>query len=135
MPGTLRYGVGVSTALTDGIRVQVRSAFRPDRSEPGRALFTYTIRIANEGGAPARLVSRRWIITDARGEREVVVGDGVVGHQPRLGPGEEFEYTSYCVLRTPHGSMSGSYRMVRDDGTSFDAEIAAFMLVVPGGLN
>jgi ApaG protein len=131
----LRYEAGVSTALTDGIRVQVRSEFRPDRSEQGRFLFTYTVRIANEGGLPAQLVSRRWLITDARGDREEVVGDGVVGHQPRLGPGEQFEYTSYCVLRTPHGSMSGTYRMVRDDGTSFDAEIAPFTLVVPGGLN
>jgi ApaG protein len=127
----------VSTAVTEGIRVSVKGAFRPDRSEPATSkwLFTYTVRIANEGQAPAQLVSRRWIITDANGDHEEVVGEGVVGHQPFLSPGEEFEYTSFCVLKTPHGSMRGTYRMVRDDGTGFDAEIAPFPLVVPGTLN
>jgi ApaG protein len=127
----------VSTAVTDGIRVNVTSAYRPDRSEPGasRWLFTYTVKIANEGPVPAQLVSRHWIITDANGEREEVVGEGVVGHQPKLAPGEEFEYTSFCVLKTPHGSMRGTYRMVREDGTSFDARIAPFPLVLPGTLN
>lgn len=125
----------MATALTDGIRVSVTSAFRPDRSESGKFLFTYTVRIANEGEAAARLVSRHWYITDANGEKDEVVGEGVVGHQPYLGGGESFEYTSYCVLETPHGSMRGTYRMVRDDGTSFEAEIPAFPLVVPGALN
>ncbi len=127
----------MSSAVTDGIRVTVSSAYRPDRSEPGasRWLFTYTVRITNEGTVPAQLVSRHWIITDANGEREEVVGEGVVGHQPRLAPGEEFEYTSFCVLKTPHGSMQGTYRMVREDGTSFDARIAPFPLVLPGTLN
>lgn len=127
----------MSTALTDGIRVEVQSAFRPDRSDPstGRWLFTYTVKIRNEGEATSQLVSRHWIITDANGEREEVQGDGVVGHQPRLGPGEAFEYTSFCILKTPHGSMRGSYRMVREDGSTFDAAIAAFPLVVPGSLN
>lgn len=115
--------------------MQVRSAYRPDRSEPGRFLFTYTVRIANEGEAPAQLMARHWTIIDASGGHEEVVGDGVVGHQPHLGPGEEFEYTSYCVLGTPHGSMRGTYRMVRDDGTSFEAEIAPFSLVIQGDLN
>jgi ApaG protein len=127
----------VSSAVTDGIRVTVTSAYRPDRSEPGasRWLFTYTVRIANEGDAPAQVIARHWIITDANGEREEVVGEGVVGHQPRLAPGEEFEYTSFCVLKTPHGSMHGTYRMVREDGTSFEARIAPFPLVLPGTLN
>ena len=127
----------VSSALTRGIRVSVTSAFRPDRSEPGqgRWLFSYTVRVANEGDVPAQLVSRHWIITDATGEREEVVGDGVIGQQPRLSPGEQFEYTSFCVLKTPHGSMRGTYRMVREDGTSFDARIAPFALVVPGAVN
>jgi ApaG protein len=127
----------VSIAVTDGIRVTVRSAYRADRSEPAarRWLFTYTVRIANEGEEPAQLVARRWIITDANGERDQVTGDGVVGQQPRLAPGEQFEYTSFCVLNTPHGSMRGRYRMVRDDGTSFDARIAPFALVVPGTVN
>jgi ApaG protein len=127
----------VSSALTDGIRVEVRSAFRPDRSQPerGRWLFSYTVRIANEGERSAQLLARHWVIVDATGNREEVVGDGVVGHQPRLEPGEQFEYTSFCVLRTPHGSMRGSYRMVREDGTSFEARIAPFPLVVPGATN
>lgn len=128
---------GVSTAVTSGIRVQVSSAFRPDQSAPanGRFLFTYAIRISNEGDRPAKLVSRHWIITDANGEREEVVGEGVVGEQPRLEPGQAFEYTSFCVLKTPHGSMRGSYRMVRDDGTRFAAAIAPFSMVAPGALN
>jgi ApaG protein len=130
-------GLRVSSAVTEGIRVTVNSAFRPDRSEPdkGRWLFTYTVHIANEGEATARLMARHWVITDANGEQQEVVGDGVVGHQPRLEPGEHFEYTSFCVLQTPHGSMRGSYRMVRSDGSSFDARIAAFPLVVPGAVN
>ena len=127
----------MSTAVTDGIRVTVQSAFRPERSEPARRrwLFAYTVRIANEGEAPARLVSRHWIITDANGAREEVAGDGVVGRQPRISPGQEFEYTSFCVLPTPHGSMQGSYRMERADGTAFDARIAPFALVVPGAVH
>ncbi|HYG69540.1 MAG TPA: Co2+/Mg2+ efflux protein ApaG [Anaeromyxobacteraceae bacterium] len=127
----------MSTAVTEGIRVEVKPAFRPDRSDPsaGRFLFSYAVTIRNEGSVPAQLVSRHWIITDASGEREEVIGDGVVGHQPRLAPGEEFQYASFCILRTPHGSMHGTYRMVRDDGTAFDAEIAPFPLVVPGTLN
>jgi ApaG protein len=127
----------VSSAVTDGIRVTVASAFRPERSDPAqrRWLFSYTVRIANEGEAPAQLVALHWIITDATGAREEVVGDGVVGRQPRLAPGEEFEYTSYCVLETPHGSMRGSYRMVRGDGSTFEARIAPFALVVPGAVN
>lgn len=133
-----RVNVGrVSSALTEGIRVTVKSAFRADRSEPekGRWLFTYTVRIANEGEALAQLIARHWIITDANGERQEVVGEGVVGHQPRLGPGQQFEYTSYCVLETPHGSMHGSYRMARADGSTFEAQIAPFPLIVPGSVN
>ena len=128
---------GMSSALSDGIRVEVRSDYRPDRSDPRqrRWLFTYTVTIRNEGGSPAQLVSRRWLITDGSGRREKVEGDGVVGRQPRLEPGQSFEYTSFCVLPTSHGSMRGTYQMVRDDGASFDAEIAPFSLVVPGTLN
>jgi ApaG protein len=127
----------MSSSVTEGIRVTVSSAFRPDRSDAAqtRWTFTYTVRIANEGDLPAQLVSRHWIITDANGAREEVVGEGVVGHQPRLGPGEQFEYTSFCVLETPHGSMRGSYGMVRSDGIRFDALIAPFPLVVPGAVN
>ena len=127
----------MSTAVTAGIRVNVRSEFRADRSAPASAryLFTYTVRISNEGEHPAKLVSRHWVITDANGEREEVVGEGVVGQQPLIAAGASFEYTSFCILETPHGSMRGTYRMVRDDGTQFDAQIAPFALVTPGALN
>jgi ApaG protein len=125
----------VSSAVTEGIRVTVRSEFRADRSEQGRFLFTYTVRIENQGKEAAQLLTRHWYITDAGGETHEVVGDGVVGKQPRLEPGEAFEYTSFCVLDTPHGAMKGSYGMQRPDGAVFDAEIAPFSLVVPGTLN
>jgi len=125
----------VSSAVTSGIRVQVKTEFRQERSSSGRYLFTYTVRISNEGDRPAKLVSRHWIITDAQGAREEVVGDGVVGQQPRLKAGDAFEYTSFCILKTPHGSMRGTYHMVRDDGVSFEADIAPFALVTPGALN
>jgi ApaG protein len=127
----------VSTALTLDIRVNVRTEYRADRSAPanGRYLFTYTIQISNEGEQAAKLLSRHWVITDANGEKEEVVGEGVVGQQPRLEPGAAFEYTSFCILETPHGSMRGTYRMVRDDGSQFDARIAPFSLVAPGALN
>jgi len=127
--------VAVSSAVTSGIRVDVKTEFRPERSSSGRYLFTYTIRISNEGDRPAKVVSRHWIITDAQGAREEVVGDGVVGQQPRLKAGDMFEYTSFCILKTPHGSMQGTYHMVHDDGASFEAEIPAFPLVTPGSLN
>ncbi|MGA8891286.1 MAG: Co2+/Mg2+ efflux protein ApaG [Anaeromyxobacteraceae bacterium] len=127
----------MSTATTDGIEVSVASEFRPDRSTPaqGRYLFTYTVRIVNVGSSPARLMSRHWIITDARGEREEVRGEGVIGQQPHLAPGQSFQYTSFCVLRTPLGQMLGTYTMSRDDGTRFEADIAPFALAVPAALN
>jgi ApaG protein len=126
----------MSSAVTEGIRVEVTSEYRPDRSEPGRRwLFAYTVTLRNEGSAPAQLVSRHWIIVDGTGHREEVRGEGVVGHQPRLEPGQSFEYTSFCVLQTPHGSMRGTYQMRRDGGEEFDAEIAPFPLVLPGALN
>ncbi len=127
----------MSSAVTDGIRVEVRSEYRADRSEPQkrRWLFAYTVIIRNEGTAPAQLVTRHWIILDGNGHREDVRGDGVVGHQPRLEPGQSFEYTSFCVLQTTHGSMRGTYQMVRDDGGKFDAVIAPFALVIPEMVN
>jgi ApaG protein len=127
----------VSTAVTDGIEISVQSAFRPDRSAPAqeRFLYSYTVRIRNGGTRAARLLSRHWIITDARGEREEVTGEGVVGQQPHLEPGQSFEYSSFCVLRTPLGQMRGSYTMTRDDGTKFQADIAPFALAVPAALN
>lgn len=122
-----------SQALTEGIRVQVRSQYLPDQSSPrdDRYVFAYTITITNESTRTAQLRTRHWIITDGRGEIEEVRGDGVVGEQPRLSPGQSFEYTSGCVLTTPVGTMQGSYRFWRDDGTYFDAQIAAFSLATP----
>lgn len=127
----------MSSAVTEGIRVEVKSDYRADRSEPlrHRWLFTYTVTISNQGDAPAQLQTRHWIILDGNGHREDVRGDGVVGHQPRLEPGQSFEYTSFCVLQTSHGSMRGSYQMERDGGDRFDAEIAPFPLVVPELVN
>jgi len=122
-----------STALTDGIRVRVQSIYLPDQSSPtnDRYVFAYTITISNEGARAAQLKTRHWIITDGRGGIEEVRGDGVVGEQPRLVPGQSFQYTSGCVLQTPIGTMQGSYRFWRDDGSYFDAQIAPFSLASP----
>ena len=107
--------------------------FIPDQSNPedDRYVFAYTINIRNVGELPAQLVARHWIITDANNEVQEVRGLGVVGNQPLLQPGESFEYTSGCALATPVGTMKGSYQMVGEDGTRFDAEIPEFELAVP----
>ena len=122
-----------STAMTDGIRVNVQSQYLADQSSPrdDRYVFAYTITISNEGATTAQLRTRHWIITDGRGVVEEVRGDGVVGEQPRLAPGQSFQYTSGCVLNTPIGTMHGTYRMWRDDGSYFDAVIAPFSLASP----
>jgi len=122
-----------STAVTDGIRVRVQSLYLPDQSSPSndRYVFAYTITISNESARTAQLKTRHWIITDGRGTVEEVRGDGVVGEQPRLQPGQSFQYTSGCVLTTAIGTMHGTYRMWRDDGTFFDAVIAPFSLASP----
>src|SRR5262249_8347216 len=127
----------VSTATTRGIRVSVKSQYLPERSSPSakQYVFAYTVRIANEGAATARLKSRHWVITDGNGKVQEVRGDGVVGAQPTLRPGEHFEYTSGCVLPTPRGTMEGSYQMVSDDGERFDAKIAPFALALPYSIN
>jgi len=127
----------MSTATTRGIRVDVSSEYLPERSSISERqwAFAYTVRIANEGARTAQLVSRHWIITDANGLVQEVRGAGVVGAQPKLGPGEEFEYTSWCMLNTPSGLMHGTYQMVADDGSKFDAEIAPFNLGLPTSLN
>ena len=119
--------------MTDGIRVRVQSHYLPEQSSPrdDRFVFAYTITIANESTYTAQLRTRHWIITDGRGSVEEVKGDGVVGEQPRLSPGQSFQYTSGCVLTTPIGTMQGTYRFWRDDGTYFDAQIAAFSLSLP----
>ncbi|MCH8301168.1 MAG: Co2+/Mg2+ efflux protein ApaG [Proteobacteria bacterium] len=119
------------------IRIEVVTKYVVDQSEPdiGRYVFAYTITIENLGDLPARLVSRHWIITDANGKVQEVTGDGVVGEQPHLKPGETFRYSSAAVLETPVGAMQGSYRMETDNGTSFDAPIPPFTLAVPGVLH
>ena len=122
-----------SSAETYGIRVRVQSFYRPEQSSPrdDRYVFAYTITISNESTRAAQLRTRHWIITDGRGTIEEVRGDGVVGEQPRLQPGQSFQYTSKCELTTPIGTMHGTYRMWRDDGSYFDAEIAPFSLALP----
>jgi len=129
-----RQCVRVSNAVTQGIRVTVRSEYLPHRSSPEerRFVFAYTVSISNEGAYRVQLRSRHWIITDGRGRIEEVRGRGVVGEQPQLDPGESFQYTSGCVLETPQGTMHGSYCMQRDDGSTFDAEISPFVLATPG---
>ena len=126
-----------SEALTRGIRIRVRSAYVPERSQPeeGQWFFIYNVQIANEGNETAQLISRHWIITDANGEVQEVKGAGVVGEQPTLAPGESFEYTSACPLPTPFGNMHGTYQMVTPGGEQFDAEIAPFTLAEPHAVN
>ena len=127
----------MSDATTQGIRVQVRSAYLPERSAPGdrRFLFAYFVRISNVGGVRAQLVSRTWIITDADGNEQQVTGPGVVGEQPVLDPGETFEYSGFCPLPTAVGSMRGAYRMITVSGEAFEAEVAPFTLATPHALN
>ena len=119
------------------IHVEVATEYLPDQSEPAAAryVFAYTITITNTGGVPAQLISRHWIITDADGKVQEVRGLGVVGHQPLLKPGEHFEYTSGSALATPVGTMKGSYQMVAEDGTRFDAPISEFVLAMPRTLH
>lgn len=133
--GTL--GGPMSRALTNGILVTVRSEYLPERSVPTgrRFAFAYTVTIENQGTQPAQLKSRHWVITDSEGDVQEVRGDGVVGQQPVLAPGQSFEYTSWCVLPTPSGSMRGTYQMVNDSGAAFDAQIAPFHLGMPYALN
>ena len=111
-------------------RVDVEPQYLPEQSAPGQDLyaFAYTITITNTGEVPAQLISRHWIITNSQGQIEEVKGLGVVGHQPLLKPGESFQYTSGCRLRTPSGTMHGSYFCVAEDGERFDVEIAPFTL-------
>jgi ApaG protein len=112
------------------IKVAARSQFQPEQSAPadGRYVFSYTITIENQGEEAARLLDRHWIITDSDGQVQEVRGQGVVGEQPHLRPGERFQYSSGTILATPIGSMHGSYGMVGDDGARFEAAIPAFSL-------
>ena len=128
---------GKTSAGDYRIDIDVETQFIPDQSDPGanHFVFAYTITIENSGRIPAKLLSRHWRITDADGKVQEVRGDGVVGEQPHLKPGEAFRYTSGAVLETPVGAMEGSYRMEADDGHRFDALIEAFTLARPGFLH
>ncbi len=119
------------------IRVEVETSYIEEQSDPRdkRFVFSYTITIRNEGRTPARLMTRHWIITDANGNVKETRGDGVVGEQPYLKPGQGFRYSSGAVIETPVGTMQGSYQMVADDGEHFDAPIAPFRLAMPGVLH
>ena len=119
------------------IKIQVATSYVDDESEPDsdRYVFAYTITISNGGDVAAQLISRHWVITDANGKVQEDNGDGVVGEQPLLNPGEEFRYSSGAVLETPVGAMQGLYRMEADGGVGFDALIAPFTLAVPGLLH
>jgi ApaG protein len=119
---------------THRIVVDVATAYVEEQSDPRekRFVFAYTITIKNEGEVPARLLTRHWIITDANGKVQEVRGEGVVGEQPHLKPGQGFRYSSGAVLETPVGAMQGSYQMLADDGARFDAPVAPFSLAMPG---
>ncbi len=119
------------------IEVTVAARFLDDQSLPreNRFVFAYTVDIRNQGQQPAKLVARHWVITDANGKVQEVRGEGVVGEQPWMRPGDAFQYTSGTVLETAVGTMRGSYEMVADDGTRFDAPIAEFTLSMPRTLH
>ena len=119
-----------SEAVTNNVRVEVESKYSPEHSQlfQDRWVFQYSIRITNEGYETVQLLSRHWIITDAAEFTEEVKGDGVVGKQPVLRPGESFEYSSWCPLKTSTGMMRGTYRMLGESGNQFDIEIAPFAL-------
>src|SRR5579862_1759430 len=120
----------MSDATTNSIRVEVLSRPSPENSRPaqGEWVFEYTVRITNMGSDTVQLLSRHWIITDGLDHVEEVRGPGVVGEQPVLAPGQSFKYSSWCPLKTPTGTMRGTYQMVRADGQKFDIEIATFGL-------
>jgi ApaG protein len=116
------------------IRVDVETNYVEEQSDPRerRFVFAYTITLRNEGQVSAKLLSRHWIITDANGKVQEARGDGVVGEQPYLKPGQGFRYSSGTMIETPVGAMQGTYQMVADDGERFDAPIAPFRLAMPG---
>ncbi|MDP3379836.1 MAG: Co2+/Mg2+ efflux protein ApaG [Brevundimonas sp.] len=128
------YESAAYTAETRGVRVKVQPSYLAGRSNPDEGLWVwaYQIEIVNLTGVPVQLLSRHWIITDASGREEVVIGDGVVGEQPVIAPGDSHSYASGCPLPTPSGAMRGSYVMETPDGERFEAEIPAFSLDVPG---
>ncbi len=127
----------MSSENPHNITVEVETSYIEGQSEPDneRYVFSYTITIRNEGGSPAQLISRHWLITDAHGHTQEVRGEGVVGEQPNLKPGEGFQYTSGTMIATPVGSMRGEYQMVDENGDEFDAVIPTFTLAIPRTLH
>ena len=127
MPHTL-----MSDKVTDGIRVRAMATYLRDQSQPSenKFFFAYKIIISNEGTKRARLLSRHWVIINGNGDREDVEGPGVIGKTPNIAPGDAFEYTSFCPLNTDWGTMEGTYRMQREDGTVFDVVIGRFYLAM-----
>lgn len=125
------------TSDSYNIKVEVQTQYIEEQSLPeqDRYIFAYAITIQNIGNVPAQLLSRHWIITDANNKTQEVKGEGVVGEQPHLKPGEQFRYTSGTMLETPVGSMQGTYQMVADDGVEFDADIPEFILSIPRTLH
>jgi len=118
---------------THGVTVRVSVSYLPEQSEPGRGrwFWAYHIRLENDGDQAVQLLSRRWVITDGRGARHSVEGEGVVGEQPMIDPGASYDYVSGCPLATPTGAMQGSYRMIGADGSTFDIAIPRFDLFAP----
>ena len=119
------------------LKVDVKTQYLAEQSDPakGNYVFTYTITIQNTGTVPSQLISRHWVITDANNQIQEVRGLGVVGHQPLLKPGEQFEYTSGTQMATPQGSMFGEYFCVAEDGHQFEAKIPEFVLSLPRTLH
>ena len=130
MPNTRPQLAPISEAITNSIRVEVMAQYSPENSRPQQDVwvFQYTVRITNQSQETVQLLSRHWIITDALDHVEEIQGAGVIGEQPVLAPGESFKYSSWCPLKTPTGSMHGTYQMVRPGGGFFDIEIAPFAL-------
>lgn len=130
MPEPRPQPAPISEAITRNIRVEVLSRYSPEHSQPlnDDFVFQYTVRITNQGEKTVQLVSRHWVITDGLDRIREVKGQGVVGEQPVLAPGESYKYSSWCPLKTPTGMMHGTYQMVDPDGGQFDIEIAPFAL-------
>lgn len=120
-------------ATTRGVTVRVSVSFLPEQSDPenGRWFWAYHVRIENAGPITVQLLHRRWTITDGRGAKHQVEGEGVVGEQPVIAPGASYDYVSGCPLMTPSGSMAGSYELVGEDGSSFPVAIPTFALTAP----
>jgi ApaG protein len=135
VPGSICKSQG-SVTLTNGVRVAVSPSFVPAQSDPasGEYVFGYRIRISNESARRLRLVARRWVIVDGEGDRREVEGEGVIGQQPELAPGEAFTYSSFCQLTTFWGTMEGRYTMLAEDGKTVEVEIGRFYLAAaPAG--